>query len=124
MQKVVKNMESNYSPENRWIGKKIEEDVRVERGGYAYKCGGVRACANRKCATGWVRISPVRNRFLPSVVSAHKTDMQHKKLITNMFMRVTCASGESFCMDSPVNGKAKLVNTGDCFTLKPFIVYR
>lgn len=124
MQKVVKNMESNYSPENRWIGKKIEENVRVKRGGYAYKCGGGQASANRKLRTGWGAFSPSRNRFQPSVVSSHKTDMQHKKLITNMFMREACASRESLFADSPVNGKAKLVNTGDCFTLKPFIVYQ
>ena len=117
-------MESNYSPENRWIGKKIEEDVRVRGRGYAYKCGGGQASANRKLRTGWGVFSPFQNRFTTSVVSAHKTDMQYKKLIANTFARVMCASGESFCMDSPVNGKAKLVNTGDCFTLKPFIVYR
>lgn len=124
MQKVVKNMESNYSPENRRIGKKIEEDVRVERGGYAYKCGGGQASANRKLRTGWGVFSPFQKRFKPSVVSAHKTDATHKKLITNMFMRGTCASGESFLTKLHEKRETHLVNTGDCFTLKPFIVYR
>lgn len=116
MQKVVKNTMSNYSPENRWIGKKIEEDVRVERGGYAYKYGGGQASAKRKNATGWVRISPFQNRFKPSVVSAHKTDATHKKLITNTFARVMCASGESLCVDSPVNGKADSLIVGEYYS--------
>lgn len=106
-------MESNYSPENRWIGKKIEEDVRVERGGYAYKCGGRQASANRKNATGWGVFSPFQKRFKPSVVSAHKTDVTHKKLIANMFTRVMCATGESFSMDSPVNREADSLFVGD-----------
>lgn len=116
MQKVVKNMESNYSPENRWIGKKIEEDVRVERGGYAYKYGGGQPSANRKNATGWGAISPFQKRFTALVVSAHKTDATRKKLILNSFYFGTCASGETFCMDSPVNRKADSLIVGEYYS--------